>query len=297
MTNLPETQNAYSEEAVFAALVPRDLDASFPGAVFRALYLPSFHPEALITVAIAPDGTGEVSIASFDRNLWYALGERQRRGPASGKAPPSMPVRWEEFGGLRRGLSGELLRAAADLEVAGGERRHGLDGMRLVGEIRPGAGAEPRRFDAWSPHPGDKLHTYFAALHRVATDVLWADRAVRRLEQLHGYLRLGLPVRDLGGKPRRIRIFGALSSRDEGALRELFGALRRDVPMIVDMGNFDGMGTALYPVFQDFMARPGPILWIASDRARGHLRDIGVVDSQIVEDVAEALARLARGAT
>jgi hypothetical protein len=292
MTNLPETQNAYSEEAVFAALVPTTLDASFPGTVFRALYLPSFHPEALISIAVGPDGTGEASLASFDRNLWYALGERERRKPAPGKPPPAMPVRWEEFGALRRGQSGELLRAAAELEVAEGERRLGLDGMRLVGEIWPGKGAEPERFDAWSPAPGDRVHAYFAAIHRVATDVLWADRAVRRLEQLHGYLRLGLPVRDLGGKPKRIRIFGALSSRDEGALREFFGALRPEVPMIVDMSNFDGMGTALYPVFEDFMARPAPILWIASDRARAHLRDIGVADESVVEDVAEALARL-----
>lgn len=285
MTNLPETQDAYGEDAVFAALAPETPDDSFAGVVFRALYLPSFHPEALISVALAPDGTGEASLSSFDRNLWYALGERQRR-------PAALPVRWEEFGALRRDQAGELLRAAADLDVEEKERRIGLDGMRLVGEIRAGTGVEPRRFDAWSPAPGDALHTYFAALHRVAIDVLWADRAVRRLEQLHGYLRLGLPVRDLGGKPRRIRIFGALSSRDEGALREFFGALRRDVPMIVDMSNFDGMGTALYPVFQDFMARPAPIVWIASERARGHLRDIGVEGADMVPDVAEALARL-----
>jgi hypothetical protein len=296
MANLPETQKAYSEAAVFAALAPRDLDASFPGAVFRALYLPSFHPEALITVAITPDGAGEVSIASFDRSLWYTLGDR--RQPAPGKAPPSMPVRWEECGALQRGQSGELLRAAADLEgVEDEERRFGIDGMRLVGEIRAGAGVSSRRFHAWSPDPGDKLHAYFATIHRVATDALWADRAVCRLEQLHGYLRIGLPVRDLGGKPRRLRIFGALSSHDEGALRELFGVLRRDVPMIVDMSNFDGMGSLLYPVFRDFMERPGPILWLASDRARQQLRYIGVVEEHIVEDVAEALARFAGGAT
>ena len=63
------------------------------------------------------------------------------------------------------------------------------------------------------------------------------------------YFREDLSIRDLGGNPKRIRIFGGLSSGNENKFAQFFQSLSKVDSLVIDMSNFVGMGTSLLPLF------------------------------------------------
>lgn len=101
------------------------------------------------------------------------------------------------------------------------------------------------------------------------------------LEQLHSYLGLGLPLKDQPGPPRRLRIFGRLTTLDEDDLMRKLGEIAPDEPVIMDMSNLEGMGSLLHRVFASFASRPGPTGWVASPAALPHLEAIRVPPSTL----------------
>jgi hypothetical protein len=131
----------------------------------------------------------------------------------------------------------------------------------------------------------DSRHrTFLLPVYRLAADLLRDARSVRILEHLHGYLDLGLPVKMFAGPPPTIRIYGSLSSSDGPALRVAFIRLPDDGPLLVDMSNFHGMGTLLYPVFKHILHRRGSTAWWAVGHAKDQLEEIGVPPAVIFED-------------
>lgn len=272
--------------AILAALTG---DGPTPaGSHYRGIFLPSFHPETLITVALARGRDAEVVCATFESNLESALA---RRGAGADATPPA---RIEARAPIDAARAEQLRRSIDDMLAAGladASRGCGIDGMSLLGIVARDA-APPLRFEAWSPRPGDPRHTYFAALHAVAREHLPDPRVQQRLGQLHGYLGLGLPVLDLGGTPRHLRIFGHLSIDEEAALREFLAAPPPTSAVLVDLLDFEGMGTMLYPLLRRFDRRPGPVAWVASPGVRRMLLEAGVAEARIVADLASARARL-----
>jgi hypothetical protein len=244
----------------------------------RVLLAPAFHPVTLLSARLgrAP----ELRLAGL---LGPAVDDEP--APYFDDAAAPSPAQADE---LRRALD------ACEPRLGDPDDRLGLDGVTLVFEVARGSAA-PRRFAAWSPEHGDPRHTHVAALYHLAGALLRAPEAQQRLAQLHGYLRLDAPVRDLGGAPRRLRIFGRLSSSDLDALAGLFGAVAPDEPVLVDMLDFEGMGTLCYPPFRRFARRPGPLAWAASKRAYMQLREARVPTGQLFESLAGALRRLGAG--
>jgi hypothetical protein len=136
-------------------------------------------------------------------------------------------------------------------------------------------------FSAWSPS-GDSLQgQYFLLLYKLAWDSLHDETSAERLEQLHGYLGLGLSARVIDESPRRLRLFGSFSSGDEEELHACFSELASDEPLVVDMTNFDGMGTILYPLFSRFANARKRLAWVGSPNAVRHLKEIGINEESI----------------
>lgn len=189
----------------------------------------------------------------------------------------------------------EALRGA--LEVSGldaPDDRRGLDGITIISEFTEGD-APPRRLSWWSPEPGMAAHSYMAALHAAATAALREELSHQTLERVFVYLALGLPARDHGGSPRRLQIFGRLSSSQEAQLERLFAAVAADEAVVVDMRNFGGMGTLLHPVFRRFSRRAGPTAWAVSKPARQHLEEARVPGQQLFDDLEGALRSVGAG--
>jgi hypothetical protein len=168
----------------------------------------------------------------------------------------------------------------------------GIDGIPVLGEI-----ADERdqlQFRAWSPRSVSEPehHRFVASLHRLASRSLQDEVSRVALEQLHAYLDLGLPLRELGGTPRRIRLFGTLGFSRHAELRQFFENVPRHDPLVMDLSNFEGMGAELFPAFRTFDARPGPTVWYASAAARIQLAYIGIDAARIVDTLAVAYERL-----
>lgn len=240
------------------------------GPRHQILFHPSFHHPSLLTLDLGPAPGVHLRAFTDHRGTNY-----------TDTRVALKPTRAEQ---ARR----DLERHAPALALP--DDRRGLDGISLHVAI---ADADAFQcFAAWSPDRDMPVHAYFAAVHALATEVLAAADAQRRLEQLHGYLALGLPVRDRGGYPRGLQIFGRLSSSDEAALVAWLAAVDPAAAVVVDMRNFEGMGTLLYPVFRRFARRPGPLAWAVSPIARRQLREAQVPADQLLDDLADAVLRV-----
>lgn len=295
------TRATYGGDAVLALLAPEP--APGRGERLQGLFLPSFHPETLVTADLV---SGSVTLATFERSLWITLNERELRGPPDlrerlalkrgQELGPPLPGVWREEAPLAEGWAATL-RGWLERELAAAlappVERLGLDGISLLGLVQDASGSL-HRLEAWSPRPGEPRHGLFAGLHRAARAALPPGRGQGRLDQLHGYLRLGLPVEDLGGAPRRVRIFGSLSSPDEAALRALFSRLPAGAPLVVDLRELEGMGTLLFPVFQA-LARERPVAWVAPSAAYGRkqLEDMRLAPSSVFDGPDDAVRSLA----
>jgi hypothetical protein len=267
------------------------------GERHQVLFQPAFHRESLLTVDLAP--VAAIHLRMFNASAWAALaGNADIRAaatpadladladlvalalPAHTDARAELtPARAEQ---LRRDLARDLPGLSAP------DDRRGTDGVGLYVAVTT-ADAPPQRFKSWSPDADIPAHAYFATLHRLASEVLLADAAQAGLEQLHGYLDLGLPLRDHGGAPRRLQIFSRLSSTYERGLAALFAAPAADEPVVVDMRNFEGMGTLLYPLFRRFSRRPAPLAWAVSAIARRQLREAQIPETQLHHDLTDAV--------
>jgi anti-anti-sigma regulatory factor len=92
----------------------------------------------------------------------------------------------------------------------------------------------------------------------------------------------------IGGRVKCLRIFGSLSSSKEMALRSLLSTLPKDEPLIVDMTNFDGMGTLLYPAFVEFASSRRFLSWAVSPSARRHVESMGLANLRIFDTTEDA---------
>jgi hypothetical protein len=265
------------------------------GQVFRGLFMPSFHRDVCLTVRVRPDG-GEVEPVALDplgrTEIMELIGVRfgSERRPGRSREPTPPPWRTRAAISPERAARFAHEMSALDREALSASTSCGLDGIRLRGEI---ADAGPVfQFSAWSPAPSSSpaQHGFFAGLYRLAAELIEDACARLALENLHGYLDLGLPVVDLGGVPRRLRLFGRLSADDTAELKTLFQSLRGEEALIMDLGNFENMGAAFYPLFRELAGRPGPTTWCASAPAHAQLVAAGVDTRTIFDRIEDALA-------
>lgn len=220
-------------------------------------------------------------LCSFDSSLWTAeQGKEPNRFQELAIVPPPSAERFWA-----------ALSMLAPLDLAP-EPQLGLDGMTIAATYQQ-ADAQ-KRFEIWSPHPRTPEGEFVGLIYRLAWEALTSDASIRRLEQLHSYLDLGLPARLIDGPVRQLRIFGRLTSSDDHALYQLLNEASGDDPLLVDMTNFEGMGTILYPIFARFAAKRKNIAWAASPYARKQLGQIGVNDWEVFDTIDEALLYLGR---
>lgn len=111
--------------------------------------------------------------------------------------------------------------------------------------------------------------------------------AVAVLESVLGYLSSDLPVRDLGGSPHVVRFYGSITGDMKPALESFLTRLPAGEPVVVDMSNFDGTGTMLFPVFAGFDGRPAKTAWVATGGRLGYLQRMGIDRSHLVTTVEE----------
>ncbi len=253
------------------------LDPSEGEKVAETLFFPSFHPEVILQVEKSETTT--LRLTTLSASLWYS-------SEASGSGPK--PQRITEKAELDETSAARLwnqLDKLGPFEISDSESI-GLDGMPVDSAYCTVEAAHS--FAAWSPSIDSPQGRFAITLYKLAWDSLSDSTCIERLEQLHGYLHLGLPYRFLEESPRRLRLFGRLSSQDEGGLRELFASVPRDEPIVIDMENFEGMGTLLYPLFVEFANSSDRLAWVGPPSAPTYLGEVGLPDSAICDSIDDA---------
>ncbi|MEM7809872.1 MAG: hypothetical protein AAF532_00135 [Planctomycetota bacterium] len=244
----------------------------------EVLFRPSFHPETLLR-AERGASSSRLHFRSFTTNLWYSEPDNRPEVVEAEFALGTEVARdfWAQLAGLGP-------QAISPEEVLG------LDGMSV--EVAYAGGDEPYQFEVWLP----RLNSREGRVVKLLYDLFWSCErptvVTDRLEQLHGYLHYGLPVRKIEGDPVTLRFFASLSYDQEtvAELQHLFSSLADQKAVIVDMTNFDGMGTAYYPVFREFIAADSELAWVAKDNSRAlqQAEEMEVEADRIFDSVSQA---------
>lgn len=94
------------------------------------------------------------------------------------------------------------------------------------------------------------------------------------IELLEGYFVSGLPVKIYDETPLKVRFYGSLTTLQQDQLVALIAQLEQEESLVIDMTNFQGMGTFLYPCFQP-LHRIKHLEFMANEEGRRHLQAMG----------------------
>lgn len=157
--------------------------------------------------------------------------------------------------------------------------RIGFDGITVSFSIT--TDVINRQKEIWCPE--QSVCPEYASLLRWCWDGLYehSPKEYRvRLEQLYSYFS------DWGASIRRtsrgLRIFGGLSTLDEQELRRYFDEVAELSMPEIDMSNFEGTGTLLYPIFKQFAERSPNSKWRVNASAQFHMKQAGIPETSML---------------
>jgi hypothetical protein len=161
-------------------------------------------------------------------------------------------------------------------EYSGPQTGFGLDGISVFVVSNRLKANDTIEF--WSPSREGSDNVYYQLLDPVFTVMkkyMTADAEMMYVEQLEQYFDYGVPIKKTGNN--EFRIYGALSYFEH--VTNAINSLIHDIPsgesVVIDMSNFEGMGTIYYPHFKKLLAKNNQIKWIVNERARQQLLEIG----------------------
>jgi len=163
------------------------------------------------------------------------------------------------------------------------KQQSGTDGI-TVHNIVSKSGLH-NEFTFWSPRKfrDPQEHQLVEAVLGLARRKFTSLKQQEYFESLEQYFDFGLPCRVTSTKPFEVRMYGSLSSSEEAALTQFVHDLPTDKPLLLEMTNFQGMGTMFYPLFQGLLKRNPNVVWVASPKtyAFTQLQEMGVPSSRI----------------
>lgn len=234
--------------------------------IAEALFSPSFHPETLLRVIADSDRT-IIELTSAESIL------ARRFTHKSVVAPNYAAQFWTELDAI-------MLVPFDTEEVVG------LDGILVTLNCR--TTARSAKFEVWSPKSTTHAGRLVDLIYNIAWETSSAAAAIECLEHLHGYLRDELPARIIEAPITRLRLFGCLTTHHQEALRQLFVELLHKGTLLIDMTNFNGMGTALYGAFIGFAALHPHLAFATSPSSRRHLEEMQISPGLMFDRVEDA---------
>lgn len=277
-------------------LGPLEADPTFDQSAYRGVIMPSFHSDLAITLLIDPyESHLELAV------LTHAGRERALKSPTShlraSRDASAEQRRWRAKFVVPPERAAAFARHVSTLDPVADETSGWMvmDGADVEGTIIDAKGTREFQNRGAFPDGETAQHTFFGSLHQLAMELAIAAGDTKcefALDEVHGYLGLGLSLRDRGGVPRQIRIFGWLMGHHEAQLGNAFNALPNSEPLLLDMSNLDTLMTTLYPLFRTLGQRSAPLVYWASPHAQKHLLAIGVAPDAIFDRIEDALAAL-----
>lgn len=160
---------------------------------------------------------------------------------------------------------------------------YGLDGITVYNVVSQDS--MHNKFKFWSPRKkgNPQEHKLVEAVIGLSRRKFTSLKQQEYFESLEQYFDFGLPCRITSTEPFEVRIYGWLSSNEEAALNKFVHDLPTAKPVLIDMTNFNGMGTMFYPLFRSLLKRNPDIVWVASPKAHvfAQLHEMGIPSSRI----------------
>jgi hypothetical protein len=97
---------------------------------------------------------------------------------------------------------------------------------------------------------------------------------INYIELLEGYFTGKVPIKFFDENPNRLRIYGSLSTLEKEGLEKMIAKVSNNESLLVDMTNFERMGTLLYESFRP-LNNVKDLKFIASECAAEQLKEIG----------------------
>jgi hypothetical protein len=262
---------SYSRDAMMS-LLSQGLDDAHH---VRALFLPSFNPEGLLSVR--DDAGPQLVLTRCEPSMWVTRAEFQALPPPQNRLQAR----------LRKTPTVEVHRTRVPVDTDLGtlfalahDARHvtrdmGLDGTQV--RIEAWNGTDRVCADAWSPEDDSPARPVLAALYALARGVFTDGPEQAFLDTIHRSVQRTPPLQwcDDG---RRLRLFSGFSSLDDTSLL----AALADVPEggVLDIRNLSPMAGLLYDDLRAWCTRRPDVRWWY--RASFLLDAVGVPEGQRV---------------
>lgn len=164
----------------------------------------------------------------------------------------------------------------------------GFDGISIVNTYWQDS--IKNTFEFSSPNKKSKEHKIVEAVIELSRQKFNKMKHQEYFESLEQYFDFGLPCKKISDNPYEIRIYGVLSANKKHELTRFIKELPSDRPILIDMTNFEGMGTMFYPLFKSLITRNKNIIWATNHDQQ--LREIGVDTEKIVSNIKTARQRM-----
>jgi hypothetical protein len=138
-------------------------------------------------------------------------------------------------------------------------------------------------FYFWSPQKGTTEHKIVEVVIGLLRKKFTTLKYQEYIEQLEQYFNFGLPCKKISNNPLEIRIYGSLTSNNKDELNNFINKLPSDTSIVIDMTNFNRMGTMYYPLFRSLINRNKNIIWVTKDN--NQLKEIGIDTLKIVNNI------------
>lgn len=222
----------------------------------RMLFQPSFHNDLEVTLT-----NQTISIECI---------------PEKSKWKESSYLKTEELNEIQS----LLLDLATNKEV---DNRLILDGIMVECEVDFGSGL--KRFRFHSPEQSMRSHQLAEQLIRLCFEKFQSTKAIEILEQIEGYFSFSEHWKIIQSDPFTCKIHGSLCVYDQEGIAQFFESIKPQHNILVDLTNFEGMGTVLYDTFKQFNSEVSAKWMVKQDNERviNQLTEIGILKDQIIE--------------
>lgn len=241
---------------------------------YRGEYYPSFMPPCIITI-VARDSINRISLRTYDDRRETPITILK---DSTSLSPADLTFFFNNLDSIRVHKLGT------------GNYPPGTDGITVYNTISQDT--TEYKFKFWSPSKArePQEHKLVEAVLGLSQRKFTAQKEQEYFESLEQYFDFGLPCKITSTDPFEVRIYGSLSSDAEQELNKFIHQLPSDHPILIDMTNFEGMGTMFYPLFRSLLARNPRIVWVASKWSQKQLQEMEVSADRITMSKADGRA-------
>jgi len=114
-----------------------------------------------------------------------------------------------------------------------------------------------------------------------------AQRVIDAVEQIESYFGFHLPWKITNASPFTCRIYGSLSVYEKEAIEVFFKTIPTNEKLLIDLLNFEGMGTILYDCFRKLKSNSADIDWLVKKENNWVIRqllEIGIDENKIIKN-------------